>query len=116
LFVFSSRRRHTRSKRDWSSDVCSSDLPTLEESVGVDAGELSATRVFVGPAGLPEEITVLYIEAFEKVFNNQEFQQEAEKRSVTLVDPIMGEEFLEVMKDQQEIVSRLYPYFEADEE
>src|SRR5699024_11926068 len=33
-FFFSSRRRHTRSKRDWSSDVCSSDLscrrnPTL---------------------------------------------------------------------------------------
>src|SRR5699024_8411806 len=26
LFVFASRRRHTRSKRDWSSDVCSSDL------------------------------------------------------------------------------------------
>src|SRR5207247_7814323 len=25
---FSSRRRHTRSTRDWSSDVCSSDLPT----------------------------------------------------------------------------------------
>src|SRR5699024_11991142 len=24
--LFSSRRRHTRSKRDWSSDVCSSDL------------------------------------------------------------------------------------------
>src|SRR5207247_6652050 len=24
---FSSRRRHTRSTRDWSSDVCSSDLP-----------------------------------------------------------------------------------------
>src|SRR5207249_8467862 len=23
---FSSKRRHTRSKRDWSSDVCSSDL------------------------------------------------------------------------------------------
>src|SRR5271167_1305214 len=26
LFFFSSRRRHTISKRDWSSDVCSSDL------------------------------------------------------------------------------------------
>src|SRR5699024_11367325 len=25
-FFFSSGRRHTRSKRDWSSDVCSSDL------------------------------------------------------------------------------------------
>src|SRR5699024_11283902 len=27
--LFSSRRRHTRSKRDWSSDVCSSDLGRL---------------------------------------------------------------------------------------
>src|SRR6266849_6075146 len=27
LFFFSSRRRHTRSTRDCSSDVCSSDLP-----------------------------------------------------------------------------------------
>src|SRR5206468_9413892 len=26
FFFFSSRRRHTRSDRDWSSDVCSSDL------------------------------------------------------------------------------------------
>src|SRR5207249_8852831 len=29
-FFFSSRRRHTRSKRDWSSDVCSSDLTPVE--------------------------------------------------------------------------------------
>src|SRR3712207_9017038 len=27
FFFFSSRRRHTRYWRDWSSDVCSSDLP-----------------------------------------------------------------------------------------
>src|SRR5207245_5718687 len=26
IFFFSSRRRHTRCYRDWSSDVCSSDL------------------------------------------------------------------------------------------
>src|SRR5699024_11983757 len=26
FFFFSRRRRHTRAKRDWSSDVCSSDL------------------------------------------------------------------------------------------
>src|SRR5699024_5156824 len=30
LFFFSSRRRHTRSKRDWSSDVCSSDLESVK--------------------------------------------------------------------------------------
>src|SRR5699024_12153290 len=32
LFFFSSRRRHTRSKRDWSSDVCSSDLLAFDRS------------------------------------------------------------------------------------
>src|SRR5690606_39422726 len=29
-FFFSSRRRHTRFSRDWSSDVCSSDLLDVE--------------------------------------------------------------------------------------
>src|SRR5699024_4269111 len=41
VFFFSSRRRHTRSKRDWSSDVCSSDLatgvtPRIPELPGID--------------------------------------------------------------------------------
>src|SRR5699024_183697 len=35
VFFFSSRRRHTRSKRDWSSDVCASDHETLLHSQGV---------------------------------------------------------------------------------
>src|SRR2546422_2188587 len=39
FFFFSSRRRHTRCSRDWSSDVCSSDLPSVapnwEEPQGV---------------------------------------------------------------------------------
>src|SRR2546422_1409659 len=30
FFFFSSRRRHTRCSRDWSSDVCSSDLRHLD--------------------------------------------------------------------------------------
>src|SRR5260370_25252430 len=47
VFFFSSRRRHTRFKCDWSSDVCSSDLPPtvsplLCKTVG---GRLSAGRV-----------------------------------------------------------------------
>src|SRR5690606_40581489 len=32
VFFFSSRRRHTRFSRDWSSDVCSSDLGMIEEA------------------------------------------------------------------------------------
>src|SRR2546429_9554987 len=30
VFFFSSRRRHTRCSRDWSSDVCSSDLTSAK--------------------------------------------------------------------------------------
>src|SRR5216684_7845141 len=33
FFFFSSRRRHTRCSRDWSSDVCSSDLAALRRQV-----------------------------------------------------------------------------------
>src|SRR5690349_24752798 len=34
VFFFSSRRRHTRSLRDWSSDVCSSDLLSADAARG----------------------------------------------------------------------------------
>src|SRR5207249_6238950 len=45
---FSSRRRHTRSKRDWSSDVCSSDLWAV--SIGRSSGE----RGFIPPSSTRE--------------------------------------------------------------
>src|SRR3712207_8418608 len=33
MCFFSSRRRHTRYWRDWSSDVCSSDLPAITDFI-----------------------------------------------------------------------------------
>src|SRR2546428_8489111 len=38
FFFFSSRRRHTRSDRDWSSDVCSSDLVLAYDSITARVG------------------------------------------------------------------------------
>src|SRR5690606_40736891 len=40
FFFFSSRRRHTRFSRDWSSDVCSSDLIQRLPLPGVLAAEM----------------------------------------------------------------------------
>src|SRR6266511_5733264 len=40
FFFFSSRRRHTRFSRDWSSDVCSSDLGWLAHRTGVPRDDL----------------------------------------------------------------------------
>src|SRR5690606_40945264 len=53
VFFFSSRRRHTRFSRDWSSDVCSSDL------VGLDAGVVDAAvraLVEVHRIGVAEQV------------------------------------------------------------
>src|SRR5207248_8839429 len=50
-FFFSSRRRHTRSYGDWSSDVCSSDLFGLARGVVlVSAGSLlgASAAFFIG--------------------------------------------------------------------
>src|SRR5947207_9261056 len=48
-FFFSSRRRHTRSLCDWSSDVCSSDLVfTRENAYGLDASQMTAQATDTG--------------------------------------------------------------------
>src|SRR2546428_14149516 len=53
-FFFSSRRRHTRSDRDWSSDVCSSDL--VEDEIAEALGaEVRAVHQPVEGAG-PEPV------------------------------------------------------------
>src|SRR4030042_4489855 len=67
FFFFSSRRRHTRCSRDWSSDVCSSDLShdyTPQEGItpalavhyakrladeGVDGIEVSCGNTYLAP-------------------------------------------------------------------
>src|SRR2546422_11538962 len=53
LFFFSSRRRHTRCSRDWSSDVCSSDLddsPAIYHDDGV-ANRLQRSQRAFGANG-----------------------------------------------------------------
>src|SRR5216684_8985900 len=53
FFFFSSRRRHTRCSRDWSSDVCSSDLGGR-----IKPAEINARFVAYRDApGLPRELS-----------------------------------------------------------
>src|SRR5699024_12190677 len=53
IYFFSSRRRHTRSKRDWSSDVCSSDLDEYREEHGI--GQAAKTTTTSSTGELTEE-------------------------------------------------------------
>src|SRR5690625_7432884 len=63
FFFFSSRRRHTRWPRDWSSDVCSSDLVQdrrLNDIPDAFAGNRHAQAYFgVFKKVLPEALAVL---------------------------------------------------------
>src|SRR5690349_22595433 len=52
FFFFSSRRRHTRSLRDWSSDVCSSDLTRTAVVLVGDHNQLPP----VGPGNLLRDL------------------------------------------------------------
>src|SRR5699024_11448776 len=69
VFFFSSKRRHTRSKRDWSSDVCSSDLKM----------------------GMETELTILMNSTdryyYEKVDTKQK-QTEGERLSNFIIEPL----------------------------
>src|SRR5207249_7549615 len=81
LCFFSGRRRHTSSKRDWSSDVCSSDLVAdrlrtnsvgILMSGGLDSPTLaaSARRILNGDA--TDTRVQAYTEVFESLIPHEE--------------------------------------------
>src|SRR5947209_19227994 len=61
-FFFSSRRRHTRYWRDWSSDVCSSDLLVAIDHVveggAVDEVIIHAVLFEIGRAACRERVEI----------------------------------------------------------
>src|SRR5215475_10161709 len=84
LVFFSSRRRHTRFSRDWSSDVCSSDLLIVVEhdedtirsadwivDIGPRAGEHGGQIVVSGPLSellaSEESLTGAYLTGRESI-------------------------------------------------
>src|SRR5687768_18568801 len=83
LFFFSSRRRHTRCSRDWSSDVCSSDLggpegmvATVENLTDITfdyyllTGFEGMTRIFDALGGLRIDVPYSF-----KGYENTEFTE-----------------------------------------
>src|SRR5438034_11144700 len=68
LFFFSSRRRHTRSLCDWSSDVCSSDLMGRHDLAHVELEDLRGDA--------------MHREEDDPEFDSQEVAMRSEERRV----------------------------------
>src|SRR5690606_41066755 len=68
-FFFSSRRRHTRFSRDWSSDVCSSDLWGQDDELGLFAPVQQQGREH--DAGRKRGLAILLADEHEELFDER---------------------------------------------
>src|SRR3990167_11011986 len=112
LFIFSSRRRHTRFDCDWSSDVCSSDLLTLiaaflshtvchTSPVAYVAGFRNAVRMPIGidtdvfkPNGNADPSSILFLGRLDPVKRPEMLLQALEilmKKGVVFTADIVGD-------------------------
>src|SRR5690606_12503255 len=111
VFVFSGRRRHTSFSRDWSSDVCSSDLDmkvwprprsrlSETEAQATNAGdppvpEAHAVIVINRDPNAEDKDKIIYEVAVEEDGSYQKLpiSQGQEDLSVRLLTNIFGEQF-----------------------
>src|SRR5437879_12608644 len=70
IFVFTSRRRHTRYIGDWSSDVCSSDLQRLTIEIAAAAASLGRTIEMDMEGTAYTDLTLDIFEATRRRFDN----------------------------------------------
>src|SRR5207302_6925473 len=86
-FFFSSRRRHTRFSRDWSSDVCSSDLGAalaLTRQAGVQYAPFNVQINSISPGttmtGLQRDVTEAQRAVFKTLTPIDRFARSEERR------------------------------------
>src|SRR5690606_24028798 len=101
-FLFSSRRRHTRFSRDWSSDVCSSDLlgttekkrssaapdiPALAETPGFEDVDINVWFGLYGPAGMPEAVVTRLRTALGEALKSDVLREKLAASGASLYGP-----------------------------
>src|SRR5256884_9040018 len=112
FFFFSSRRRHTRCSRDWSSDVCSSDLQ-LKDQLGdfEDCDELSGRKRKFCDAGLPANLTQV-LEAAAPVYRSRLWLEhdQANRRWILQVAPLVREQGVGLSERLADIYQTRWPH------
>src|SRR2546429_6769096 len=81
FFFFSSRRRHTRCSRDWSSDVCSSDLVQIRDVSCLGRCE-RAPAISINDQILTEVSAASAEQMARRALRGEEVDQRSEERRV----------------------------------
>src|SRR2546429_5460851 len=79
FFFFSSRRRHTRCSRDWSSDVCSSDLEGR-----LQGGLRHAAQLADGGDAVLGQRAGMHVADAEELLDRQRRQERSEEHTSEL--------------------------------
>src|SRR5690554_7573625 len=103
-FFFSSRRRHTRCGRDWSSDVCSSDLRPQRQRW------LSATRVLAASLLPPPRPPPRGNRLVSEICRSEEHTSELQSRP-HLVCRLLLEKKKKILLYQYYMLTQLYHLF-----
>src|SRR5207253_8469811 len=90
---FSSRRRHTRWPRDWSSDVCSSDLQQYHDFIGFEVSKSLLERAFLKTYDLP----------LEEVLRPLDFSIGTFRRAASTIIPELTRVALEVRSEERRV-------------
>src|SRR5690606_4763562 len=105
VFFFSSRRRHTRFSRDWSSDVCSSDLRKVLRELSlpflVDGREMYVTGS-IGIARFPGDGTDVHT-LLRKADSAMYRAKQVGKNTYRFYSEVEGEEDTARLKLEQEL-------------
>ena len=87
------------------------DVEPVGDKLDIEVPEIGSTRGFAAPSGLPAQVLALYRDAFECAVTNEEYVAQARERNITLVEPRIGEDFGDVMRNQAQAVDDLLKYF-----
>src|SRR4051812_50139405 len=83
VFFFSSRRRHTRLTCDWSSDVCSSDLPSRATAIlRSSVSESAAFLIKVATQDSDTELRKMAVARLGEIAGEQALGTRSEERRV----------------------------------
>lgn len=88
------------------------DVPSAQEAADLDLSGYGSTRGWAVRAGIPDDLLTVYREAFGIAMSQPDYIAEANERQLTLVEPMVGDAFGDLMRQTGQSVQDLLHVFQ----